>query len=315
MSIEVADSLNVGRTDTVLDVRSRIETEADIYNIKYPARGGLVYCIENGKYYSIKTLAAAEVNGYTIANYKVGTYEEFSGSSGSGSYSAGEGISISGGTIAVNWAVVARASDIVEYKSGTGISIVNGVINCTVTPGGSIEYTAGTGLTLDGTEFAVDFGVVARKADIPDGTTNYNALENKPIIAAGAGVTVTIVKGGSLLVSNAGDTDTNGTYEMVDQTAKGTERVWQKEGRKLYNDGTKWIFDDDTDNASFYYSSTGTTDPWGATFTASLSSLGTAPTVALVDNGMQDKIIIDIGDTIGDINAILDAINDEEEEV
>lgn len=94
MSIEVADSLNVGRTDTVLDVRSRIETEADIYNIKYPARGGLVYCTENGKYYIIKTLTAAEVNGYTIANYKVGTYEEFK-SGGSETYTAGKGISIS----------------------------------------------------------------------------------------------------------------------------------------------------------------------------------------------------------------------------
>ena len=93
MSIEVADSLNVGKTDVVLDVRSRIEKEEDIYNIKYPVRGGLVYCLENEKFYVIKTLAPAEVNGYTIANYKVGTYEELN--VGGAKYSAGEGIAIS----------------------------------------------------------------------------------------------------------------------------------------------------------------------------------------------------------------------------
>ena len=109
MSIEVADSLNVGKTDVVLDVRSRIEKEEDIYNIKYPVRGGLVYCLENEKFYVIKTLAPAEVNGYTIANYKVGTYEELN--VGGAKYSAGEGIAIS----------------------------EDGVISCTVEPGSGIE--------------------------------------------------------------------------------------------------------------------------------------------------------------------------------
>ena len=119
MSIEVADSLNVGKTDVVLDVRSRIEKESDIYDIKYPVRGGLVYCLENEKFYVIKTLVAADVNGYTIANYKVGTYEELN--VGGAKYSAGSGISIS----------------------------VDGVISCTVEGGGS-EYTAGNGISISG---------------------------------------------------------------------------------------------------------------------------------------------------------------------
>jgi hypothetical protein len=163
---------------------------------------------------------------------------------------------------------------------------------------------------------------VALKTDIPEATVDYNALDNKPIVMSGEGVSVELVKGGTLIVSGAGDETTNGTYEMVNQAAVGTARVWQKEGRKLYNDGTKWLFDDDTDNASFYYSSTGTADPWGATFSASLESLGNPPTVALVGNGMRDKITIYIsGDyvtqevfnkTIGDISSILDEINGEE---
>lgn len=160
MSIEVADSLNVGKTDVVLDVRSRIEKEEDIYNIKYPVRGGLVYCIENEKFYVIKTLVAAEINGYTIANYKVGIYEEL-GNGGGAEYTAGEGIAITENVISVDWDKVAKKEDIkvysagenitisedgvisakdTKYSAGNGIAIsAEGVISCTVEPGSGIE--------------------------------------------------------------------------------------------------------------------------------------------------------------------------------
>ena len=291
MSIEVADSLNVGKTDVVLDVRSRIEKEEDIYNIKYPVRGGLVYCIENEKFYVIKTLVAADVNGYTIANYKVGTYEELN--VGGAKYSAGSGIEIS----------------------------ASGVISCTV-EGGGAEYTAGDGISIsDKNVISVDFNTVAKKSDVKsysgsdnisissDGkiditdkvalksdlkvgevVADYNKLDNKPLFAAGAGIEVGIVRGGALQVSGAGNTDSNGTYELADYNAIGTARVWQKANRKIYHDGTKWLIDSDTDGASFYYSATGDADPWTLTFAAALSDFGVAPTVALVANGMSDKV-------------------------
>lgn len=227
-------------------------------------------------------------------------------------YSGSTNISVSDAGVIDITDKVALKTDITTYSAGTGISITNGVISCTVDPEDPIEYSAGSGLSLNGTTFSVDFNTVARKGDIPEATTDYNALDNRPIIAAGEGVTVEFVKGGTLIVSGAGDETTNGTYEMVNQAAEGTARVWQKEGRKLYNDGSKWLFDDDTDASSFYYSSSGTADPWGATFTAALESLGNPPTVALVGNGMQDKITVSLTVALGDINAILDEINGEE---
>ena len=164
MSIEVADSLNVGKTDVVLDVRSRIEKEEDIYNIKYPVRGGLVYCIENEKFYVIKTLVAAEINGYTIANYKVGSYEELN--VGGAKYSAGNGIEIS----------------------------ADGVISCTVDGGGGAEYTAGNGIVITNNTInlqiaderglkvlnnglALDFEVLVSKTDIEEMGAQIATLE------------------------------------------------------------------------------------------------------------------------------------------
>lgn len=281
------EGITISNTDVISVDWTKVAKAADIKS--YSAGDGLSL---NGTVFSVDWTAVAKK-----ADIKT--------------YSNGEGLSLNGTTFSVDWTAVAKKADIVNYTAGTGIDITNGVISCTIAPEDPIEYSAGEGLSLNGTEFAVDFDVVAKKSDIPDGTSDYNELKNKPIIAAGEGVNVDIIKGGSLIVSGAGDTDTNGTYEMVDQAAEGTARVWQKEGRKLYNDGTKWIFDDDTDNASFYYSSTGTADPWGATFTAALSSLGNPPTVAQVSNGMQDKITVSIEDIIGDLNEILDEINGE----
>lgn len=324
--MSVAKPVIVELADMPLDARTRCNNVDDFPNIETPFIGMLIYTIDDGKFWVVTKLKAKLIGSMSVENMQIDEYAEFVGGSGGGAeYTAGEGISITDGAISVNFNTVAKKADIVNYSAGAGISISSaGVISCSVTPGESIEYTAGDGLLLVGSEFEVDFEVVAKKSDIPDGTTDYNALENKPIIAAGAGVTVEIIKGGSLLVSGAGDETTNGTYEMVDQAAEGTARVWQKEGRKLYNDGTKWLFDDDTDASSFYYSSATTDDPWGATFTAALETLGTAPTVALI--GTQDVTTIApdfnvvakksevtaIMGQLGDIDDILDDINGEE---
>lgn len=154
---------------------------------------------------------------------------------------------------------------------------------------------------------------VALKADIPEQNFDYNALGNKPKFIAGDGIKIKIELAESLIVSGAENTECNGTYELADHKKKGTARVWQKSNRKIYHDGTKWLIDSDDDGASFYYSATGTADPWTLTFAAALSEFGNAPTVARATNDSFDKFLIsaDFSEVIGDINSMLDDINGE----
>lgn len=324
--ISVDKSVIVGRIDSPLDARTRCNNTADFPNIETPFIGMIIFTTDDMQYWVVTELQSKLIGSQMIENYQIKSYEKLvdilgAAASGGAEYTAGGGISISDkNVISVDFNTVAKKSDIVKYTAGAGISIQNGVITCTVA-GGATEYSAGEGLLLVGTKFEVDYSKVAKKSDIKsysgsdnisissDGkiditdkvalksdlkagevVADYNKLDNKPLFAAGAGIEVGIVRGGSLEVSGAGNTDSNGTYELADYNAIGTARVWQKANRKIYHDGTKWLIDSDTDGASFYYSATGDADPWTLTFAASLSDFGVAPTVALVDNGMSDKV-------------------------
>ena len=64
-------------TDTPLDVRTRVQSVDDIYNIDLPYVGMIVYVIDENKYYKIKTLKAKEAGIALIENSSVDTFEEF----------------------------------------------------------------------------------------------------------------------------------------------------------------------------------------------------------------------------------------------
>lgn len=62
--------------DTPLDIRTRVETEADIMNIPKPYIGMVVYVIDTGKRYEIISLKDIKSGLSTIKNGAVGEYRE-----------------------------------------------------------------------------------------------------------------------------------------------------------------------------------------------------------------------------------------------
>lgn len=64
-------------TDTPIDLRIRVQSIDDIYDIELPYVGMIVYVIDEDKYYKIKTLKAKEVGITSIENALVDTFEEF----------------------------------------------------------------------------------------------------------------------------------------------------------------------------------------------------------------------------------------------
>ena len=70
--------------NTPIDVRTRVETVDDIYNIELPYVGMIVYVIDEDKYYRIKSLKDKIFKGETEADYTiimqdaiVDTFEKF----------------------------------------------------------------------------------------------------------------------------------------------------------------------------------------------------------------------------------------------
>ena len=63
--------------DTPIDLRTRVNTIEDIYNIELPYIGMIVYVIDEDKYYKVKTLKTKTVGSITIKDSLVDTFEEF----------------------------------------------------------------------------------------------------------------------------------------------------------------------------------------------------------------------------------------------
>ncbi len=74
--IEVSGSIRPATVNTPLDERSRVQTVADILNIKNPELGGRVFVVENAKWYKITALKAGMVGPVEVDDTKVKTYEE-----------------------------------------------------------------------------------------------------------------------------------------------------------------------------------------------------------------------------------------------
>jgi hypothetical protein len=60
-----------------LDIRTRVNTVNDIYNIELPFIGMIVYVIDEDKYYKIKTLKSKDIGLQVIEDAAVDTFEEF----------------------------------------------------------------------------------------------------------------------------------------------------------------------------------------------------------------------------------------------
>lgn len=64
--------------NTPLDLRTRVQTINDIYNIELPYVGMLVYVIDEDKYYKIKTLKNKVMGAIILKDLLVDTFEVFS---------------------------------------------------------------------------------------------------------------------------------------------------------------------------------------------------------------------------------------------
>lgn len=119
--------------------------------------GGTQYTEGNG-------IDISDQNVVSIDTTVVATKTDLSGLQGE--LTAGTGIDITNDTISVDTSVIATQNDISGLQpsltAGDNISISNNTISATDT-----TYTAGTGLSLTGTEFAVDTTVIASKSDLP----------------------------------------------------------------------------------------------------------------------------------------------------
>lgn len=119
--------------------------------------GGTLYTEGNG-------IDISDQNVVSIDTTVVATKTDLSGLQGE--LTAGTGIDITNDTISVDTSVIATQNDISGLQptltAGDNISISNNTISATDT-----TYTAGTGLSLTGTEFAVDTTVIATQNDLP----------------------------------------------------------------------------------------------------------------------------------------------------
>lgn len=105
---------------------------------------------------------------------------------------AGNGISITGNSIAIDDSVAATKAYVqTAYKAGSNVTIsdpdASGIrtISATGGGGGGASYTAGTGIDITGTEISVS-DTVAMKADV---TTAVSGKQDK--LTAGTGITLT----------------------------------------------------------------------------------------------------------------------------
>ena len=75
MTIEVANSLIVGQTNTPLDARTRIATLADTATVANPFVGMRVYVLDEAKSYIVKSLKDKLIGAYTVPDAQIDTVE------------------------------------------------------------------------------------------------------------------------------------------------------------------------------------------------------------------------------------------------
>ena len=95
-SVITAGGIQPSSINTPGDIRTRVETEADILDIPLPYIGMIVYVEDVDKYYKINSLKAKQVGFNEVENAVVDTYEELN------IKSKGSDISSSGGNISSN---------------------------------------------------------------------------------------------------------------------------------------------------------------------------------------------------------------------
>jgi len=174
--------------------------------------GGTQYSEGNG-------IEISDQNVVSIDTSVVATKSDISGLQGE--LTAGTGIDITNDTISVDTSVIATQNDISNLQptltAGDNISISNNTISATDT-----TYTAGTGLSLTGTEFAVDTTVIATKSDIPTVPTVdtvYDATSTNPQAGTAVASAISTAVGGIEQVPSSTSSD-SGKVLTVDASGE-----------------------------------------------------------------------------------------------
>lgn len=178
----------------------------DDANTTYTAGNGLTL---NGTEFSADTTVLAtqsDLSGKQDKltagqNITIDADNVISATGGGSSYTAGNGIDITGDEISVDTSVVATQTDLSGKQdtltAGQNIQINNDVISATDT-----TYTAGTGLSLTGTEFSADTTVLATQQDLSGKQNALTAGSNIQINGTTISATDTTYSAGTGLSLN-----------------------------------------------------------------------------------------------------------------
>lgn len=168
----------------------------------------------------------SDQNVISIDTSVVATQNDLSGLQGA--LTAGTGIDITSDTISVDTSVIATQNDLSGLQpaltAGDNISISNNTISATDT-----TYTAGSGLSLTGTEFAIDTTVVATQTDlsgiddVPEVTSSDDGKVLTAAYSGGTGSYSWVTPSGGTSYTAGTGIDITGDAISVDTTVVATQ--------------------------------------------------------------------------------------------
>lgn len=244
--------------DTVLDIRTRCNSQEDFPHITKPYVGMLIYTTNDSQLWVVTELGPGKIGATTHQNVTIKTVQtlaEFLKKTDGG-------LTVSeDGELMIDWDQAVKKDDLPSYQGSENITVV---------------------ATEDSHVFTLDVSenvVLKKDIDINALSVDYNGLINKPTFVADEGIYLETIKAGSLNINGADVGGINGCYELKNPQASGTKRVWEKSPYQLLHNGNYWVIDNVEDPASYYYYAIGTEDPWTLTFASNYSDFGSPPKV------------------------------------
>ena len=186
-------------TDTPLDIRTRVETEADILSIPKPYLGMIVYVKDTGKRFEVTKLKDKKNGFTTIKNGAVDTYKEFTTGGGGSIDTSGLATKEEEDAREIYETDMLTVSAIGGIPSGTdlnGLTVkeiltkliypyVKPIVSATGTPNGGV-YEKGNNQTITNVRVSVTKkSERITKVEVFDGSTSLGVKEGDEVVAGG----------------------------------------------------------------------------------------------------------------------------------